>query len=133
MYQEVLAQLLDGKARAKQGQLSMEPVLKLLHIFTGDHTPEEKKQAWVEQFMKRYGPGRSREEILELMNPLVNRKPIPDAVLEAVTCPVLILFGDDDHAASLDRAKLLQSALTEAPTRQLHIISGAPHYCKRLT
>lgn len=78
---------------------------------------------------ERYGAGHTADEIYELFNPLVNRRSIPDAVLEDVSCPVLILHGTEDCAVSLERAEQLKDSFVSVPGgAQLHIVHGAPHF-----
>ena len=63
------------------------------------------------EFVERYGPGHTAEEVIELLNPLMTRQPMPDRLLEEVTCPVLLLHGTEDRAASFESVEMLQEKL----------------------
>lgn len=112
------------------GNTSFDPraisVLQGLH--QSQNTSAEAQADWVAKFQGRYGEC-SQDELLELFNPAVNRTPIPDAVLEDIRCPVLILAGSVDRATSPERAYELSESLSRVPGgADVHLIHNAPHW-----
>lgn len=66
--------------------------------------------------------------INKIFSSLLDRIPIPgDKLAETVTCPVLIIHGEEDVPYPPEKAYELYDALPNAQ-RQICIVPGAPHF-----
>lgn len=130
-YQRVADQLLSSKTgKGSSKEFDQSSLQSLQNLYQGEQTCDEDRQQWLRKFTDRYGGKHTMDELLELFNPLLNRKPLPDAILEDVECPVLILAGSADQATSPERAFRLQESLSGVPVAgaQVHIVHNAPHW-----
>ncbi|CAG7846713.1 SubName: Full=Uncharacterized protein {ECO:0000313/EMBL:CCA73607.1} [Serendipita indica DSM 11827] len=59
---------------------------------------------------------------------LIYRRPLTDEEWAAVTCPVLLIHGDDDHVYPTEAAHKNRKMLSNASV-ELHILKGAPMFC----
>lgn len=64
----------------------------------------------------------------KIFSSLLDRVPIPaDKLAKAVTCPVLIIHGEEDVPYPVENAYELYDAIPNAQ-RQIFIVPGAPHF-----
>lgn len=100
----------------------------LQELYQGQATRPEACQEWGDNLEARYGAA-SEGELRELFNPIINRRPISDSVLEDITCPVLILSGSADKVSSPQRAENLGESLCNVPDgASVHLVHNAPHF-----
>lgn len=126
VYLQLLESLTNhGSAPPRFGKQALQTMQGL---YQGQATQPEDRDGWAERLERRYGQA-TDDELRELFNPLINRRPISDAVLEEVKCPTIILAGSADQASSIDRAEQLAQSLSGVPDgASVHVVHNAPHF-----
>lgn len=100
--------------------LVVKPVMKIMfgHKFLNDPQRTQERAYWIGQLKKN-----RRNGITKAVDGVIDRKGIADE-LHSISCPTLILVGDQDVATVPDKSYKIKSLI---PHAQLEIIEGGGH------
>ncbi|KAL8280972.1 hypothetical protein RQP46_006651 [Phenoliferia psychrophenolica] len=113
----------------RTGKIDDQQVEELKAYYFGDMgREEERRKLFGKAFQRRYGTGRSSDDLI-VMGRYLRRNPIPPAVLATLTVPILILQGGLDVISSPEEAgfEWQHSFPLAKGGADLHVITGAPH------
>jgi hypothetical protein len=69
----------------ESGSIPPTVVTAWQNVMQGDHIGQPQKDMLARKFIARYGPGHTADECIELLKPLITRRPIPEALLDEIT------------------------------------------------
>ncbi|KAG8703226.1 hypothetical protein FRC08_002998 [Ceratobasidium sp. 394] len=113
--------------RADDGsdKLASDVVHALMYIYFGESpTAQALVDEWVAT--SAFRPS-NRKLITKIFSSLLDRKPVERSLWAKITCPVLILHGENDVPYPPEVAHDHYAAMPNAD-RELHIIPDAPHF-----
>ncbi|GAA5882206.1 hypothetical protein JCM16303_002278 [Sporobolomyces ruberrimus] len=118
-----------GRGGDNSGTLPSDPLDDIVAYFIGGlERLADAREELRTRFQERYGTGKPVHDILWLFLAVIDRKPIPQELMNEVKCPVLILRGSEDTMVSPERAtEDWRRALVNARGgANCHVIAGAP-------
>ncbi|GAA5865376.1 hypothetical protein JCM8547_005074 [Rhodosporidiobolus lusitaniae] len=120
----------DGKGDGT-GRISEEALEDLAGYFIGgSERVRGEREGMKRRLQSRYGTGHSSHDLRWLFLAIYSRRPIPQPLLDLVTCPVLILRGAEDTIVSPPAAvEAWVASFPNASTGtgpQTHTIASAP-------
>lgn len=95
------------------------PVMKIMFgdKFLNDPDRKEEKEYWTKKLQS------NKKTITKAVEGVIQRESVADE-LDAITCPVLVLVGDQDKATVVEKARYIHENI---PQSKLVIIPGAGH------
>ncbi|KAG8840239.1 hypothetical protein FRB91_006382 [Serendipita sp. 411] len=94
-------------------------------IYFGSHKDAELFPIW----LKTSNLKASNQEYVEkFFSSLYAREPMSDAEWASITCPVLLMHGDDDRVYPLDDVHANNAKLVNVSFKQVKIVKGAPMF-----
>ncbi|GAA6010068.1 hypothetical protein JCM11491_005852 [Sporobolomyces phaffii] len=118
-----------GRGGDDSGTLPSDPLDDIVAYFIGGlgRLADAREELRL-RFQERYGTGRPLHDLNWLFQAVIERKAIPQAEMDQVVCPVLILRGSEDTMVSPERATedWRRAFVNARGGANCHVIAGAP-------
>ncbi|GAA5953347.1 hypothetical protein JCM3765_005011 [Sporobolomyces pararoseus] len=117
-----------GRGGDDTGTLPSDPLDDIVAYFIGGlgRLAQAREELRI-RFQERYGTGKSLHDLNWLFQAVIQRKAIPQDLMDKITCPVIILRGSEDSMVSPEKAtEEWRRALVNAKGCHVACIAGAP-------